>query len=281
VEVEVPGTIASIARIRPSNAQKGLQVRDAKSVLVIENLSMTYKGGTPPVIGPMSLELARGEFVSIVGPSGCGKTTLLNCIGGHLTPTTGSVSINGVVVDRPLPQIGTVFQRPNLFPWLDVLDNVAFGLQMRRVPVASRHSIARSMLQLVGLAASDHAKPYELSGGMQQRVALARALAIEPELLLMDEPLGALDAITRERMQQEILRIWQATQATILFITHSIDEAILVGQRVAIFGGKPGRIREIVDTSSIHTRDPDKDPVSASHFLRARAQIEKEIELVS
>jgi ABC-type nitrate/sulfonate/bicarbonate transport system ATPase subunit len=274
---------ASVSPASRHRAREGPRTSpaDADPVLVIQDLSITYRRGAPPVIGPLDLELPRGGFVCIVGPSGCGKTTLLNCIGGHLLPTTGSVRINGTLVDRPMPQIGTVFQRPNLFPWLSVLDNVAFGLTMRRVPAAERRSAARSMLELVGLAQFEQAKPYELSGGMQQRVALARALAIRPELLLMDEPLGALDAITRERMQREILRLWRQTKATILFITHSIDEAIIIGQQVVVFGGSPGRIRETIDTSAIHTKDPTEDEASASHFLRARAMVEKEIESVS
>ena len=250
------------------------------TVLSIEGLSVSYRAGQP-VIGPISLEVLKGEFVTIVGPSGCGKTTLLNCIGGHVAPTVGSVSIDGIVVDRPMPQIGTVFQKPNLFPWLSVLDNAGFGLRMRRIPVSEGRRIALAMLELVGLTGFAQARPYELSGGMQQRVALARALAIKPQLLLMDEPLGALDAITRERMQREITRVWQQTKSTALFVTHSIDEAIILGQRVVIFGGQPGHIRRVIDTAAIYTKDPSEDAHSASQFLSARAEVLKEIEKVS
>jgi NitT/TauT family transport system ATP-binding protein len=255
-------------------------LQKADTVLSIQGLSVSYRLGQP-VIGPISLEVLKGEFVTIVGPSGCGKTTLLNCIGGHLTPTEGTVSIDGIVVDRPMPQIGTVFQKPNLFPWLNVLDNASFGLRMRRMPIVETRHVAYSMLELVGLSGFAHARTYELSGGMQQRVALARALAIEPQLLLMDEPLGALDAITRERMQREITRVWQQTKSTVLFVTHSIDEAVILGQRVVIFGGQPGQVRRILNTAGVYTKDPNEDAHSASQFLSARAEVLKEIEKVS
>jgi taurine transport system ATP-binding protein len=269
-----PRTLVSIKNCAP----RELPVTDV--VLSIRNLSVSYRPGTP-VIGPLSLDVGKGEFVSIVGPSGCGKTTLLNCVGGHLMPTEGLVSIDGMPVDRPMPQIGTVFQKPNLFPWLSVLDNVNFGLRMRKMPAGETRRIALEMLAMVGLSGHERARTYELSGGMQQRVALARAMAIKPQLLLMDEPLGALDAITRERMQREIARLWQQTNSTVLFVTHSIDEAIILGQRVVIFGGRPGQIRRILNTASIQTKDPGEDEHAASQFLAARAEVLKEIEKVS
>lgn len=247
-------------------------------VLAIDDLEASYTPGSPPVIGPISLAVQPGEFLTIVGASGCGKTTLLNCIGGHLRPQRGVIRIGGQPVVSPPAQVGTVFQRPNLFPWLDVLDNVVFGLRMRRVPKRERIERGLEMLALVRLDRFAHARPYELSGGMQQRVAIARSLAIRPQLLLMDEPLGSLDAITRDRMQLEIERLWKQTQTTILLITHSIDEAVTLGQRVAVLGGSPGRIRGIFDTAYIETKDPGVDMAQATAFLEVRARILAEIE---
>jgi ABC-type nitrate/sulfonate/bicarbonate transport system ATPase subunit/ABC-type nitrate/sulfonate/bicarbonate transport system permease component len=253
------------------SARDGTSPTNNGSLLHVRDLVVSYNGKT--ALGPIDLDVGRGEFLVVVGASGCGKTTLLNCLGGHVAAARGGAWIDGKPVTRPLPIVGTVFQRPNLFPWMTVLDNAAFGLRMRGVARAERHATARQMLGMVGLADVASRRPYELSGGMQQRVALARALAIRPEILLMDEPLGALDAITRERMQREVREIWQRTQTTIVFITHDVDEAMYLGQRVVVVGGEPGRIVDIVDTSAIDAKMSPADgagevPALRTHILR-------------
>jgi ABC-type nitrate/sulfonate/bicarbonate transport system ATPase subunit/ABC-type nitrate/sulfonate/bicarbonate transport system permease component len=245
-------------------------------VLAVRGLVAAFNG--VPVLGPVDLNVRRGEFLVVVGESGCGKTTLLNCIGGHLPPTNGGTWIEGRPVTGPLPSIGTVFQRPNLFPWLSVLDNTALGLRLRGVRKADRHAAARRTLEMVGLAEVAARRPYELSGGMQQRVALARALTVSPSLLLMDEPLGALDAITRERMQREIRQIWEQTHTTIVFITHDVDEAMYLGERVAVVGGSPGRIRTIVDASTVDTPDAGVHDTAGLSAAAKRAVLLREIE---
>jgi ABC-type nitrate/sulfonate/bicarbonate transport system ATPase subunit len=212
------------------------------TVLSIQGLSVSYRPAEP-VIGPISLEVMRGEFVSIVGPSGCGKTTLLNCIGGHLAPTVGAVSIDKIVVDRPMPQIGTVFQSYTLFPWLTVRENICFGLKQKGMPAGEQAEIAKRFIAEVGLTGFESHYPKQLSGGMQQRVALARALANDPKILLLDEPFGALDNQTRALMQELLLSIWELHKKTVLFVTHDIDEAIFMANRCAVFSARPGRIK--------------------------------------
>lgn len=243
------------------------------ALVTVSDLVVTYRGATHPALGPISLDVREGEFVTVVGASGCGKTSLLNCVGGHLIPTSGIVTIGGVVVDRPLPQIGTVFQKANLFPWLNVLDNVVFGPKMRGVGVDERRRTGQRLLELVGLPDVARMRTYELSGGMQQRVALARSLASSPRLLLMDEPLGSLDAITRERMQVEIYQLRHLMNTTIIFVTHDIDEAIVLGDRVVVLGGSPGSVQDVIDVSGIRTKDPGVDVASAEAWLVARARI--------
>ncbi|MBX5475557.1 MAG: ABC transporter ATP-binding protein [Clostridia bacterium] len=194
----------------------------------------------------IDLDIADGEFVCLLGPSGCGKSTLLQIIGGHLPPTSGEVRIDGVPVQGPRADIGIVFQTLGLFAWRTVLGNVEFGLEVRGVPAAERRAIAEHYLEMVGLAEFRDAYPKQLSGGMRQRVAIARALANDPAVLLLDEPFGALDAQTREGLQAEIARIWEKTRKTVVFVTHDIDEAIFLGDRVVVMGTRPGRVREEV-----------------------------------
>ncbi len=193
-------------------------------------------------LGPVDLDVARGEFLCVVGPSGCGKTTLLQLVAGFLTASAGSVEVGGRRVDGPAPERGVVFQQANLYPWLTVRGNVEFGPRMRGVRRADRARIATEQLELVGLADAAGLRPYELSGGMQQRCQIARVLANDPELLLMDEPFGALDAITRERLQNELLRIRARDGRTVVFITHSVDEAAYLASRVVVLSPRPGRI---------------------------------------
>ncbi|SHN47425.1 ABC transporter ATP-binding protein [Cryptosporangium aurantiacum] len=203
-----------------------------------------YEGrsGAVQALGRTDLTVQPGEFVSVVGASGCGKTTLLRIVAGFVRASTGSVEIDGEQVTGPAPERGVVFQRPSLYPWLSVAGNVEFGLKMRRVPRKARRETARRYLDLVGLGDFADAAPYELSGGMQQRCQIARVLATEPSTVLMDEPFGALDALTREKLQGELRSIWAAEQRTVLFVTHSVEEAVLLSTRVLVMSPRPGRV---------------------------------------
>lgn len=197
---------------------------------------------------PTRLLVKEGEFVGVVGPSGCGKTTLLNLVAGLLQPTTGEVRFRGTRMTGPSREIGVVFQRPVLLPWRRIIDNVLLPVEvMGLTPKAKYAERARELLALVGLAGFEHTYPQELSGGMQQRAAIARALVYDTALLLMDEPFAALDALTREEMNMELLRIWQLTGKTIVFVTHNIPEAVLLSDRIVVMTPRPGRVREIID----------------------------------
>ncbi|MDR7377937.1 NitT/TauT family transport system ATP-binding protein [Rhodoferax ferrireducens] len=195
----------------------------------------------------VTLDVQAGEFLVLVGPSGCGKSTLLDLLAGLTLPTSGRVLIDGKPITGPARDRGVVFQQYALFPWLSALDNVAFGLEIAGIGKRERRDKAAEYLDLVGLSAFANRYPHELSGGMKQRVAIARSLAYEPQVLLMDEPFAALDAQTRETLQEELVEIWQRTGKTIVFITHGIDEAVVLGQRVAVMTSRPGRIKQIVD----------------------------------
>jgi NitT/TauT family transport system ATP-binding protein len=211
-------------------------------VLAAEHLGFRYANGRE-VFRDFSLTMGRGAFTSLLGPSGCGKSTLLNLLSGFIAPTSGRVLVNGAPVFPEMPALGYVFQAPNLFPWLTVEDNVRFGLRMAgTLRPAEQKEKARHYLSLVGLENSAGDLPHQLSGGMRQRVALARSLALEPDLLLMDEPFAALDAITRAHMNEELLRLWSDLGQTILFITHDIDEAVFLADRVVVLGLPPGGI---------------------------------------
>ncbi len=211
--------------------------------LSVDGVDFAYPNGHA-VFRDFSLQVQPGEFVALLGPSGCGKSTLLNLLSGFQQPQRGSVTINGVAVTPEAPELGYVFQSPQLFPWLTALDNVRFGLRMaKRVGAAEQRERARHYLELVGLGDAAHKLPYQLSGGMQQRVALARTLVMEPTLLLMDEPFAALDAISRSSMNEETLRLWSALGQTVVFITHDIDEAVFLADRVVVLGGAPEGIR--------------------------------------
>jgi NitT/TauT family transport system ATP-binding protein len=194
----------------------------------------------------VDLEIMDGEFVSIVGPSGCGKTTFLSVVDGLIAATAGRILVSGKVVTKPGPDRAVVFQDASLLPWRTVRDNVVYGLECLNVRRREARARAARFIDMVGLSGFEHHYPYELSGGMQQRVNLARALVVDPEILLMDEPFASLDAQTRELMQEELLQIWVKARKTVLFVTHQIDEAIYLSDRVVVFSGRPGKVKDII-----------------------------------
>jgi NitT/TauT family transport system ATP-binding protein len=223
----------------------------------IDNVKKCYQGRTGEVVAlnGVNLDIKDNEFVTVVGPSGCGKSTLLNIIAGLLEPTSGKVLCNGKEVNGTSAERGVVFQQYALFPWLTVLNNVKFPLQMKGLPAEEVDRIAMKYIKMVELEKFKDSYPKELSGGMKQRVAIARAYAANPEVLLMDEPFGALDAQTRTQLQQDLLETWESEQKTCFFITHDVDEAIILGQRVIIMSARPGRIKEIIDIDIPYPRD--------------------------
>jgi len=238
------------------------------------------RGGEPlEVLRDVTLEIGCGEFVSLLGPSGCGKSTLLRLVADILPPTAGTIEILGRSPDaaRRDRALGMVFQQPVLLPWLSVEDNVALPLRIGRW--GKRHPSGPSpaaLLALVGLQGFERVRPAQLSGGMQQRVAIARALVSDPPILLMDEPFGALDAITRDRLNEELLRVWTETRRTILFVTHSIPEAVYLSSRVVVLSPRPAKIRRVVDVGIAHPRHPRmRDTVE---FARAAAELREALE---
>ena len=217
------------------------------STLSIENISMRFdlpNGGHVQALQDVSLELNTGELMSVLGPSGCGKTTLLNIVAGFLAPTEGKIILNGHQVTGPDAERGMVFQQGALFEWMSVRDNVSFGPRMKGQRQAEWGQNVDHLLDVTGLGDFKEKSVYELSGGMQQRVALARCLANDPDVILMDEPVGALDALTREKMQGLVLKLWKETGKTIILITHSVEEALLLGERLLVMAPRPGRIHK-------------------------------------
>jgi NitT/TauT family transport system ATP-binding protein len=218
-------------------------------ILAAVHVSRSFSPGRgPPVVAvqDFSLEVAPGEFVCLLGASGCGKTTMLNMFAGFIQPTAGRVLLHGEPITRIEPRCGVVFQSYALFPWKTVQGNVEFGLRMQRLPATERRDRAARFIELVKLQGFERHYPAELSGGMQQRVTLARILAADPEVLLMDEPFAALDAMTRQEMQEELLRIQEASRKTVVFITHSIDEALILADRIVVMSARPGRVKAIL-----------------------------------
>lgn len=249
-----------------------------KEKIIIDNVSKTFYGMKKvEALKNVTCTILDNEFVVFLGPSGCGKTTLLNLIAGLDKPTKGKLYLNGEEITGPGLDRGYVFQEYALFPWMSVLKNVEFGLKRKGVPKEERKKIAEKYIQLVGLEEFKNAYPHQLSGGMRQRVAIARALAIDPEVLLMDEPFGALDAQTRIVLQEELLRLISKTQKTVVFVTHSIDEAIYLGQKVFIFTKRPGRIKlEVTIGDYVDKKKFDFDRTkitSTSEFLKLRARL--------
>ncbi|MEN6443571.1 MAG: ABC transporter ATP-binding protein [Methanoregula sp.] len=226
--------------------------------LKVEHLTKQFaKNGqeTVPALADIGLEIGNSEFICILGPSGCGKTTLLRIIAGLEHPDSGTVNIDGTQIDRPNQKLGMIFQDYSLYPWRTVKENIAFGLELHGVTKDRQDQIVAKYLALAGLTEFDTHYPYELSGGMRQRVAVVRALAVEPTVLLMDEPFGALDAQTRNMLQNELLDIWQKTKKTILFVTHSVDEAVFLADRIVVLTPRPGRICDIISIDQPRPRD--------------------------
>jgi NitT/TauT family transport system ATP-binding protein len=234
------------------------------------------EGGGPSdrftALEDITLDVRPGEFLTLVGPSGCGKSTLLDLLGGLTAPTSGRILLDGRRIEGPARDRGIVFQQYALFPWRTAVQNVEFGLDIAGLKARQRREIARHYLDLVGLTAFAERYPHELSGGMKQRVAIARSLAYDPEVLLMDEPFAALDAQTRETLQGELLRIWRATGKTIIFITHGIDEAVVLGQRVAVMTSRPGLIKHVVEIPEA-LRNETEDVRSLPEFGPVRHEV--------
>ena len=245
--------------------------------IVIDRVGMSYSGvaGNVEALRDVNLVVEPGEFICLVGPSGCGKTTLLNIIAGFLEPTTGESSIDGRRIEGPGPDRCVVFQQYAVFPWLTVRQNVEFGLKLgvnKRSPVETKNIVDR-FIDLVGLRDFENAFPRELSGGMKQRVAIARAYAVNPEVLLMDEPFGALDAQTRQFMQESLLQILEKERKTVLFVTHGVEEAAFLATRVVVMAARPGRIREIIPIPLSYPRIAATK--TSPEFIGIRASIEK------
>ncbi len=223
-----------------------MTISNERAKLSVRRLSKFYESwerGRTTVLNEIDLDIGAGKFVCVVGPSGCGKTTFIKIIDGLVQPSSGEVFIDGKAISGPGPDRAFVFQADLLYPWRTVLDNIAFGLEIQGVPRSQRYIKARELTRMVGLTRFESHYPHELSGGMRQRVNLARALTVDPAILLMDEPFASLDAQTREVMQRELLRVWSATEKTVIFITHQIDEAVYLADRVIVFSARPTVIK--------------------------------------
>jgi NitT/TauT family transport system ATP-binding protein len=249
-------------------------------MLRVDGVAHTFvgPGGALETLAPVTFQVRNGEFVCLVGPSGCGKSTLLRIMAGLLRPTHGTVSLDGVVIREPQRRIGLVFQQSNLMPWRSVLDNLALPLELEGFNRQTRSAQATAVLDRVGLTGFAQAFPAELSGGMAQRVAIGRALIQNPDVLLLDEPFGALDALTREQMQLELMRLWAAERKTALMVTHSITEAVFVADRVLVMSQRPGRIRAEFDVPL--SRPRRLDMIHEAPFGALVRQIREQIEAV-
>ena len=248
--------------------------------IVCRDLEKAYadieRGQRIVALEQVSLEIRRGELLTVIGPSGCGKTTLLSLIAGFERPTSGTITLSGRAIEGPGPDRGVVFQEYALFPWLTVQGNVEYGPLERGVPLADARRRIAAYLAMLGLTGFEHSYPHELSGGMRQRVAIVRVLVNDPEILLMDEPFAAVDAQTRAILQRELVRVWEETRRTVLFVTHSVEEAVLLGDRVVAMTARPGRIKTIIDVDLPRPRDPTAGPFNA-YRRRLAALIEGEV----
>ncbi len=256
------------SRLRAKANSKG----EGRGHISVRNLHIEFdhQGGKRAAVEDAQLDIRPGEFVCLLGPSGCGKSTLLNAMAGFVSPTRGELTIDGKGVDAPSPDRGMVFQQHSLFPWKTVRDNVAFGPLMAGASRNEACSVARTFLSLVGLAAFEDAYPGTLSGGMQQRVGIARALANYPSVLLMDEPFGALDAQTRIMMQENLLEIWREFRNTVVFVTHDIDEAVFLSDRIVVMSASPGRI--IADIKVTLPRPREQSLLTSTVFMDYKRQ---------
>lgn len=251
---------------------------NADSYLHISNVSRDFpakKGHITHALTPINLDIQQNDFVTILGPSGCGKSTLLRIIAGLDTPTTGQVTLEGQVITGPGPDRGMVFQSYTLFPWLNVEQNIRFGLREKGMLEAEQAERCAYFVNSVGLRGFEQHYPKQLSGGMQQRVAIARALANDPKILLLDEPFGALDNQTRLLMQELLLGIWESAKKTVLFVTHDIDESIFLGNRIAVFSARPGRIKTQLDVNLPHPRHYTVK--TSPEFMEIKARLTEEI----
>lgn len=239
-------------------------------LIEVKEVSVTYKqkGEEFQALDNVSLSIEKGEFICLLGPSGCGKSTLLGTMAGFEHPSAGTVMIDGESVEKPSIHYITIFQNYGLLPWRTVSGNVELGLETKKIPKEQRKEIAQKYINLVGLSGAEKKHPYQLSGGMQQRVAIARALAVNPEILFMDEPFGALDAITRMKLQEDILNICKEEGKTIIFVTHDIEEAVFLADRIVVMDANPGRIKSIVTVKMPVHRDRTSDD-----FLVARDKV--------
>jgi NitT/TauT family transport system ATP-binding protein len=253
-------TIASSPRVHTASGVAKVRLRGVKKHFYVRGRQIDALAG-------LDLEIGRGEFFCIVGPSGCGKTTLLRILAGLERQSSGTIEIardSGEGADHRKPLNAMVFQEQSIFPWMSVRDNVAFGLKAQGVGKAERYRVVDPYIRTVGLAGFEDALPHQLSGGMKQRVSIARAFANDPEILLMDEPFAALDEQTKLILQAELLRIWDETRKTVLYVTHSIDEAIVLADRILVMSARPGRIKEIVDISEVFGRPRQVEAVKSS-----------------
>ena len=269
---------AAVDRQAPGPAPSGPDAARAK--IEARSVAKTFPAGSGArldAIGDISLAIRDGEFAALIGPSGCGKSTLLYMVAGFEKPSRGAVLMNGKVVDRPRPDRGIVFQEYVLFPWLTVEGNIRFGLEVQRRTDAEAEARLDRLVRLVGLRGFEKAYPHTLSGGMQQRVAIARALAYDPEVLLMDEPFGSLDAQTKRRMIRDFVTVWEATRKTVVFVTHSVEEALLLADKVYLFSARPSRIKQVFSVDLPRPRD-----IGAPTFVNLQrallASLDEEVE---
>ena len=257
------------------------RLKERPVILKVEGITKTFNSsqGSTPVLSNVSFQTYRREFTSIIGPSGCGKSTMVRLLAGLETPNAGRIIVKDKIVEGPGVERGMVFQGYTLFPWLTVLENVMYGLKLKKISFAEAKEKANDWIRLIGLEKFKHAYPSQLSGGMKQRVAIARSLATQPEMLLMDEPFGALDAQTRARMQSYLLQIWRNVNISIMFITHDLDEAIYLSDRIIVLKANPGEIAEIIEVPVPRPRRPEQflDP----EFLATKKRLEELIHPVT